>query len=183
MNILVSPLPRGVRVGESIVAVKTGYRTGIQVARTADADLDARLIVGIVLKLYFGDDIPDDAEAALEAVLEFHRCGRPKPKRASSTRALDWDHDAGMILADFRREYGIDLADPDTQMHWWAFMAYFDNLSAESEIKRAMYYRTAKPQRLKGEEAKRFAEMRKAYALPPRTEREALERDAEMWGE
>jgi hypothetical protein len=96
---------------------------------------------------------------------------------------MDWDHDAGRILADFRREYGIDLADPATQMHWWTFRAYLDGLSSDSEIKRAMYYRSAKPKGLKGEDAKRFAEMKRWYALPPRTRAEVAARDAEVWGD
>lgn len=183
MNILVSPLPRDVCIGDARFVVKTGYRTGIQVARVGDADLDARLVAGTILNLYFGQNVPEDTEAAFKAVLEFHRCGRPEPKRSSTARCLDWDHDAGTILADFRREYGIDLADPATRMHWWAFMAYFDNLSSESEIKRAMYYRTARPRGLKGDDAKRFTELKRAYALPPRTVHETASRDAELWGD
>jgi hypothetical protein len=185
VNILVSPLPREVRVGETSVPIRVGYRTGIQVARLADSRLDARLIAAQVLSLYFGEHIPADTEAALEAAMSFHRCGRPVPKKSvgSDTRALDWDHDAGTILADFRREYGIDLADEQTRMHWWAFSAYFDNLSADSEIKRAIYYRTARPKGLKGEEAKHFADMRRAYALPARTDEELEAHEAAFWGD
>jgi hypothetical protein len=186
VNILVSPLPREVRIGETGVPIRVGYRTGIQIARLADSGLDARIIAAQILVLYFGADIPSDHEAALEAAMSFHRCGEPEPKKraGSGARALDWDHDAGTILADFRREYGIDLADEHTRMHWWAFMAYFDNLSAESEIKRAMYYRTARrPKGIKGEDAKRFDELKRAYALPARTEAELEAQEAAFWGD
>ena len=98
-------------------------------------------------------------------------------------RLLDWDHDAGMVLADFRREYGIDLADPATRLHWWVFMAYFDNLSTDSQTKTAMYYRDAsRPKGLSTEEGRHFDRLKRAYALPPRTQAEALAREAELWG-
>jgi hypothetical protein len=185
MNILVSPLPREVRIGETSVPIASGYRTGIQIARAADSGMDDRLIAATMLNLYFGDGLPGDHKEALTAALQFHRCDRPEAKRRAggNQRALDWDHDAGTILADFRREYDIDLADPATRLHWWVFMAYFDNLSAESEIKRAMYYRTAKPKGLKGEDLKRFNDLKRAYALPPRTTQELAAKEAELWGD
>jgi hypothetical protein len=183
VNILVSPLPEAVRIGETSVPIRSGYRTGIQVARAADADLPERIIAGVLLRLYY-HDVPADTVEAIERAMEFHRCGRPADTGNRGKRLIDWDHDAGMILADFRREYGIDLAHPETRMHWWVFMAYFGNLSASSETKTAMYYRDAsKPQGLKGEDAKRFTRMKKAYALPARTLDDAIARDSALWGD
>lgn len=184
MNILASPLPDSVRIGGASVALRCGYRTGIQVARVADSQLPPELMAGAILRLYFGDTLPADREAALDAVLAFHRCARPVPERASTKRLLDWDHDAGMILADFRREYRVDLADPETRMHWWVFMAYFENLSTTSHIKTAMYYRgSSRPRGMKGDEAKQWDATRRAYALPVRTVSDAERAEAEMWGD
>lgn len=183
MNILVSPLPRTVDIGGTSVPLKTGYRTGIAVVRVAESSLTDALKAGAILRLYFGDAVPADATSALEAVMAFHRCGAPPPKR-QGRRLLDWDHDAGMILADFRREYGIDLADAVTKMHWWAFMAYFANLSNTSETKTAMYYRnTPVPRELAGHEARRFKSLKRAYALPPRSAEAQAALDAERWGD
>ena len=183
MNLLASPLPDTVSLGGASVPIKTGYRTGIQIARTAESGIEDRAKAGVLLHLYFGY-VPDPPVDALEAAMEFHRCGQPVPSGRPGARALDWDHDAGMILADFRREYGIDLADPATRMHWWVFMAYFNNLSGPSETKTAMYYRRAsKPKDCKGDDAKRFNDMKRAYALPPKTAAEQLAREAAMWGD
>jgi len=183
VNILVSPLPRAVPVGGSSVPLRSGYRTGISVVRVAESALSEALKAGAILRLYFGDAVPPDTASALEAAMDFHRCGEAPSKRRSR-RLLDWDHDAGMILADFRREYGIDLADPATRMHWWVFMAYFANLGNDSETKTAMYYRnTPAPRDLNGEDAKRFKAMKKAYALPPKDLAATAAQDAERWGE
>lgn len=184
MNILASPLPATVEIGGASVLIKTGYRTGIQVARIADSELPQHLIVASILGLYFGCDLPGDADAAFSAAMAFYRCGDEAPTGKKHARLLDWDHDAGMVLADFRREYGIDLADPATKLHWWVFMAYFTNLSTDSQTKQALYYRTTRrPSDLRGADAKRFDALKKAYALPPRTVEDALAREAAMWGD
>lgn len=184
MNILASPLPRAVDISGASVPIRSGYRTGIQVSRLAETGVPGAVAAAAILRLYF-ETPPADGRAALAAALRFHRLGADADETPSrGPRLLDWDHDAGMILADFRREYAIDLADAATRMHWWVFMAYFRNLSNTSETKTAMYYRSgAKPRRLAGAEAKRHAEMRLAYALPPRTASEALSREAERWGD
>lgn len=183
MNILASPLPRAVDIGGASVPIKSGYRTGIQVVRVAESPLSEALKAGAILRLYFGDAVPQPTAEALDAAMTFHRSGEDPPKR-KSRRLFDWDYDAGMLLADFRREYGIDLADPATRMHWWAFMAYFNNLSSASETKTAMYYRnTPKPRDLTGSDAKRFSTLKKAYALPARDASLAAAREAERWGD
>lgn len=183
VNILASPLPDSVCIGEASVAIRTGYRTGIQVSRVADSGLPETAIMAAVLRLYFPAGAAP-ADLALQAALEFHRCGKPPPKRApkAGVRVFDWDHDAGRLLADFRREYRIDLADAATRIHWWVFMAYFEHLSVESEVKQAIYYRGGKPKDLKGDDAKRWREMARAYELPPKTQAEAIARDEAMWG-
>jgi hypothetical protein len=171
MNILASPLPATVEIGGASVPIRTGYRTGISVARVVESGVPPRTMVRSVLGLYFPEGAPAPVEEALDAALLFHRCGRPAQKRkVRPKRLLDWDHDAGTVLADFRREYGVDLADPATRMHWWVFMALFDGLTAESGIKTAMYWRGAKrPSGASREETKRFEAMKQSYALPART--------------
>ena len=71
-------------------------------------------------------------------------------------------------------EYGIDLADPATRMHWWTFMAYFDNLTSESETKQALTYRGGnRPRDMSKEQAQHYNPMKRAYALPPKTQTHA----------
>lgn len=186
MNILASPLPVAVEIGGARIPIRAGHRVGIQVARTLESDIAPSLKGSVVLGLYFPDMSFIDPDAALDAALAFFRCGKPTSKkgRKGKVRALDWDHDASTILADFRREYGIDLTDPATTLHWWAFMAYFEGLTSESGIQRAMHYRTASPPYDSGKEAvKHFNKLRRAYALPPKTDAEVIAAEAAMWGD
>lgn len=182
MNLLASPLPDAVDAGGASIPVRTGFRTGIQVARTFDSGLSSGVIGQMVLSLYMPGARVTDIEAAIERCVWFFRCGKPKSK-SSVGRVLDWDHDADTILADFQREYGITLTDPATRMHWWVFMALFRGLSADSGIQRAMYYRSPRPRDLKGDAAARFDELARTYALPPKTLEEAIAAEAAMWGD
>jgi|GEM_PF-1007588 len=43
-------------------------------------------------------------------------------------RVFDWEADSGIVVVDFRRIYGIDLA--TAQMHWWRFALLFDGICA-----------------------------------------------------
>lgn len=182
MNLLASPLPDAVDVGGASIPVRTGFRTGIQVARAFDSGLSERVIGQTVLSLYMPGAHVSDLGAAIEACVWFFRCGKPRQKGPAG-RVIDWDHDADTILADFQREYGIALANPATRMHWWVFMALLRGLSGNSGIQRAMYYRSPRPHDLKGKDADRFDELARAYALPPKTLEEALAAEAAMWGD
>lgn len=190
-NLLVLQPPRTIEIDGLRVPIRTGYRRGIQCARIMDDGLEGRRLVGAINQLYFPDP-PSSAIKSFEAAIAFYTEGSMqgipaasvKPPKPHSARVLDWDEDAAMILADFRREYGIDLSSPDTQMHWFAFMAYFNALSDSSEIKVAMYYRGAtKPSGLKGEESKRWEAQKRRYRLPPRSREDAMRRECELWGD
>lgn len=181
MNLLASPLPDAVDVGGASIPIRTGFRTGIQVARTLDSGLSGGIITQTMLGLYMPGTRMPDLDAAVTACIWFFRCG--KTGKSASGRVIDWDHDADTILADFQREYGIALADPATRLHWWVFMALMRGLSGDSGIQRAMYYRSPRPRDLKGKNADRFDELARVYALPPRTLAEMTAAEAAMWGD
>lgn len=182
MNLLASPLPDAVDVGGASVPIRTGFRTGIQVARALDSGLPGGVITQTMLTLYLPGQHVSDIKAAADACMWFFHCGNAPSKRKVG-RVLDWDHDADIILADFKREYGIMLTDLDLRMHWWVFMALFRGLGVESGIQRAMYYRSPRPHDLKGNAASRFDELSRAYALPPKTLEEAIAAEAKLWGD
>lgn len=192
-NLLVRQPPRAVEVCGQEVEIRTGYRRGIQCARIIDEGFEGRQLVLAINRLYFPEP-PSCVIEAFDAAIAFYSEGISQGlpssggrKGRSTARLLDWDEDASMILGDFRREYGIDLSSPDTQMHWFVFMAYFNALSDSSGIKTAMTYRATStyPQAKKGDDVgrKNWNAMKKRYTLPPRNRREASAREGEVWGD
>lgn len=179
-NILVSPLPDAVQVGETSVPINTSHRIGIQVMRTADRDLPPSVLAGLVLSLYFGEHVPDPS-AAFEAAMRFHRADAEPAERAESRRLLSFDDDAGRILGDFRRYFAVDLADPALRMHWWVFLALFSALPDDAATSVAMRYRGPTPKGLSRDEKREWQRVAAHYALAPRTRAEEIEAIEAAW--
>jgi hypothetical protein len=92
--------------------------------------------------------------------------------------------DQRRLVADFQREYGLDLTDAACDMHWWRFMALFEGLGDTSRTMTAVGIRaTDISSKLPPEEQKRLRDLKKLYELPLRTKEEALARDAAIWGD
>ena len=136
MSIIGHGLPSAVDVGGRAVPINTSHHCGVRVGAILDdptvADPVAR---AAVLGNYFGG-LPD-ADALFEAAIRFYRRGEPVPKRAGKRRrpgprVFDWEADAGRLVADFQRFYGLDITDPSLHIHWWRFVALFDGLPGDT---------------------------------------------------
>lgn len=82
---------------------------------------------------------PQDVEGAMLEALWFFGCGREPDGEVPPERLLDWDQDWLTIWADFKIYAGIDL--DSSHLHWWRFMALFESLPKDSEIKRRISVR------------------------------------------
>ena len=116
----------------------TGAKLGIARAMLFHSD-DKRIVLTItpettiarIVEL-MGADLPQSAADAQD--------DEPQQKEVD-TNAVYWDFDWACIVADFQREYGLDLyAEADT-MHWWRFVRLLRNLSAESSLANRCYWR------------------------------------------
>ena len=175
--------PSAVDVGGSPVRIRAGFRTGLRAE-----GIDRRDPWGQtrLLWLWYGDAgrralppaVAADPWGALSAGCAWHdRAWEALPyggggPGAGRARAFDWEADAAIVCADFRRLYGIDLADAGTRLHWHTFCAL--TLSAArtrgsllGEALSARTYRGPDP----GGERRAAA---RAWALPPAEEEIAM---------
>lgn len=194
-NILLEQAPSTVSVGGACVPLNASHRTGIQVMRlTDDPTVGDGDKARTLLFLYFGtassragalelpEAVVEHPEAALEAALGFFNLFEPRPpspaggRAGAGVRVFDWDWDAGRVIADFQREYGLDLTDRTLRLHWWRFWSLFQNLSEASSTMDAISVRGAVPDEKKmGRDAsERLMKRKTALMLPARTEEEAL---------
>lgn len=175
MNILIDDLelPDQVEINREWYEIRTNYRISILFELLMQDDsLDARTKVRKALDLYY-PVIPNDARAAVDAILWFYKCGREETslqKRMASRRgkvqAYSFEHDAGYIYAAFLSQYKIDLQETK-YMHWWRFRHLFNSLSKDNEFVKIMECRSIEINDKMTKEQKEFyKKMKLLYALP-----------------
>ncbi|MCL2504413.1 MAG: bacteriophage Gp15 family protein [Coriobacteriia bacterium] len=195
-NILLTAAPLALEVSGASYPINADHRTGIRVLQAAEDptidDEQARALEILVLYYASKGRIPDgvlqNGSEAIEQALLFLNFNEPKrPDRPglrsprSALRDFDWDWDAQRIIADFWREYRLDLTDPALTMHWWRFWALFRGLSDTSSTMRAISLRGTSLDDLKGEERKRLKRAQEAIVLPGRTEEEVMALTTFFW--
>ncbi len=117
-----------------------------------------------LLQLYFPCTAPDNLDAAQAIVGDFYRCGEKAARKdTKKSPAYAFHTDAAAIIAEFQREYGIDLL--NQRMHWWRFHALLTGLLAHSFSERVRY-RVADPESIKSSELKKeYRKYKEMYAL------------------
>lgn len=200
-NVLLYEPPRTVSICGGSVRIRAEYRVWIGVQELIeDPAIPRDALGGLILRAVFsrreGEDAicpydaarshPEDALAAALAFYNFNEPQRPLTARQRKTariRSFDWSWDAHLVIADFQREYGIDLTDSSLRMHWWRFWSLFRGLGDGSRTMTAIAIRTADEGKLPKEARAELREKKQALLLPART-REEVERNRSLrWGQ
>ena len=117
---------------------------------------------------FFIGDIPDNADLAVDALLEFYLCGKQaeggKASGKSGKRCYDYNEDWKYFIAAFRQQYGIDLN--TAQLHWWEFSALFSGLTDDTELIKIMQIRCTDLKDISDKkERDRIKKLQERYAL------------------
>ena len=180
-NLLLDPLPESVKIDGTEVEIDTDFRTSIRFALLMqNRRIDDRTKLELALYMFYGDAIPLNTNAAVDAILWFYRCGKESESRGTAkggaARAYDFEEDAGLIYAAFWQQYGIDLQ--TAQLHWWQFRALFSGLTKDTEIMTIAGYRTAEiTSDMPKSEQTRYRKLKEMYALKDNRTEEEKERD------
>lgn len=177
-NILIDDLPETLTVGGRSYPINSDFRAGILFEMMIqDNELTDEEKAESALDLFFTDEIPDDLEAAFEALIWFYQCGYQNPneqriaeaqaksRQKRHERIFDYDIDAPLIYAAFMSQYRVDLQ--DTDLHWWKFNAMFRGLHENERICEIIGYRSMNLSKIKDKETRsRYAALKAQYALP-----------------
>ena len=136
------------------------FEIAIQKSDTAD-------ITSAVSDFFIGN-IPDNADLAVDAVLEFYLCGKQaeggKPSGKNGKRCYDYNEDWKYFIAAFRQQYGIDLN--TAELHWWEFSALFSGLTDDTELIKIMQIRCTNLKDISDKkERDRIKKLQERYAL------------------
>lgn len=162
MNILTDALPDAVEIGGRLYKINTDFRAGIEFEISVQEGCrDMRL-----LRPFFPNGLPSGVslEEAVGATELFYCCGElPDGQGVPQRQGYSFSADAGVIFADFRNFYNIDLS--RESLHWWAFRALLEGLPEKSGFKERIYYRTCDTRGMSKREKERIAKIRSYIAI------------------
>lgn len=101
----------------------TDYRDILEIfSYLDDPDLPEPVRWRIALTLFYEEPVPPESwQAALTYLVSFLCCGR---EGVPGPRLMDWEHDAGAILAGVNRAAGTEIR-ALAYVHWWSFLSWF----------------------------------------------------------
>lgn len=192
LSLLTNSLPSAVEVGGISIPIETDWRVWLKIWQVKESTEEPWKRTFAILYLAYGDPsslaiASENVEEALDKALQFldrslgsNLPPRPETRRErelKNKRLFDWEHDAHRIVADFEREYAIDLTKESTKMHWWRFMALFNGLSDTSATMDAISIRAADldAKGMSKEQKKHLRERKAALMLPARNREEAAQ--------
>lgn len=171
---LIDDLPTTVNINGKAYQINYGYRACMLIEINMFSDIEDEQKILNALNIFYFNRIPREKDEAMEKLLWFFRCGVPEKKqneagkniKKSQKRAYCFEADHAHIYAAFRTQYNINLnKTPNNELHWWEFMAMFNNLKEDLLISRIMFYRTADLKNM-GKNQKAFIKkMREIYRI------------------
>lgn len=203
MNLLTDRLPDTVEIAGNTVRIQTSHRKHIQFELNFDAQEDEEIILmAQLMNMYSYRDedgvlqlpevVINNQVEAYKRAIEFHAYGlidfdneedvTPIASSETPQKLHDWLVDDTVIVADFMREYHIDLTDPNTKMHWYTFKALFDGLSQDSFISKLGYYRGKPPKGMKGDALTHWKQIHEKLRIPLQDEEAEAQRQWSMLG-
>lgn len=184
MSLLTQRLPRQVEVNGRLRPIEADFRLMIDLeeAVTGPDGLSPQAL-GELLGRFYPQGVPEDAEAAVEGLLWFYRCGNEEAAETGSPgrgRLYDFDQDGEALYTSFLQAFGIDLT--ADSVHWWQFRRLMFGLPADAPFAQRLYYRTADTSAMGKEQKKHYAKMKRLYALrePARSRETLAQRDERM---
>ena len=185
MSIILDPMPNFLEVDGQKISINTDFRTWIRFDEAlfwSEKPMEDRIYSA--LDICYCGKIPADINGAVRAAIGFYaHAGNPIKEIGENTQneqgnfargkqTYSFAHDASLIYAAFRSQYGIDLT--KESLHWWIFKALFEGLTDENKICKVMEIRSIDLSKIKDKEQKaHYRKLKRLYRLPdPRSEEE-----------
>lgn len=140
-----------------------------------DPDLPDAFKWRIGLALFYEGEIPGEhLQKAMEFLAEFLKGGRQDAGK-SAHKLLDWEQDAGVIIAEVNKVAGQEIrALP--YVHWWTFLSWFHGIGeGQLSLLVGIREKLRKGKKLEPHEKDYYRAHKSAVDLKPRYSRVELE--------
>lgn len=171
-------LPVSVEIDGVEYPINWDFRTSIRFETFVQEETDDIVLIEKALKLYYGDNIPGNIQAAVDKMLWFYSGGNAEQSKSGGSSEpkysfeTDWDY----IYTAFLEQFKVDIQDED--MHWWKFRAMFQSLNEKTRFGEIVGYRSVKISGKMTKEQKDFyKKMKRLYALPKNAKEEKRMQD------
>lgn len=172
-DFIIDELPSAVEIEGQCYDIVTDYKEWLRFIKLVnDEELSSDMRIALMVEWYI-DEIPlKILSEALEKLIDFMRgpykedASNEEEEYKRSTKninLIDYSIDSGRIIAAFKQDYNIDLR--NTNMHWWEFLNYLNNISKDTELMQVIRYRSMDTSKLKGDEKAFYEKMKKACSL------------------
>jgi len=137
-NIIINECPGIVEISGHSFKISTDFKVILKILNILEETEDKDRAGKTALRLFYGNNMPDDVETAILAFLEFvsNKSEPEEPKETEASpeeeRIFDMLFDSNYIYAAFLQNYGIDLI--DTKMHWWKFKTLVEGLPSNTKL-------------------------------------------------
>lgn len=186
-NPIVSGYPDYIVSGGVRKPCETHFRVWLQISRCLDdpAISDAEKVYTVIALSGIEQGDPNDDFEGIAAFLSAGADTRRSRRRGP--RVMDYDADAGLIIASFQSEYGMDITARGCDMHWWRFLDLLRGMGDATPIMTAVRVRTAELPTGNDEYSRKrrevIGEAKRRLALPAKTAAEKAAKDRALWGE
>lgn len=169
---LIRPLPHSIDAEGGTVLVHTGHRVWLGFGEVLR---DYGICSPHVLK-------EEPCGEWRQGALDFYLAKVATPRGGDGARVFDMALDADYIVGAFAQAYGIDLTDPDTDLHWWHFLALLRSVPQGTRLADIMRWRswTRADERRKPEAA--HQELHDRWALPAVQDASRLDIQQRLFG-
>ena len=117
-------LPVRTTIGGKVYGLHADYRDVLEIiACLEDPNLPEYLRWRIALALFYEERIPEaHRQEAMDYLCRFLNCG--ETASGGGPTLLDWQQDAGLIVADVNKVAGQEIRNLP-YLHWWTFLGWF----------------------------------------------------------
>lgn len=172
LNIFYEDLPTFLNINGKEFLIDTDFRTWIALNEALqDISLSDEEKGSLLISLLFIEEVPDDFDAVITAVLSFLQGNAEDRRHTSSVKkssryVFSFTYDQDYIVGGFLEYYGIDLLQIE-YMHWWYFNALLNALNSECELKKRIGIRSMKLSDISDKkERNRICKIQREIAIP-----------------
>lgn len=134
---LFDTFPHAALVDGKTYELNTDYRVGLKIMQVWE---DTRLTnfekQALTTSLLFVN-VPENFYQSSKMASKFLDCGKTQDSSTEAPgRVYSFTRDESFIYSAFLQTYGVDLRDTSTKLHWWKFVAMFNDLGENTAFER-----------------------------------------------